>query len=983
MCHSWTRSARILSCALFALLSLPAGTAQRYTFKSYGQSQGLKNLNVDCMLEDRDGFVWLGTDNGLFRYDGARFIEFNAAQGLANPYVLALVQDSSGRLWAGTGGGLFYLDANRFHEVQYKGDSLSVGFDSSLSPLNDGRLLVVSRYHPYVVSTQSVEPIADVFPALRALDPALSTASIYSTRSQHIWLGCGKALCEVAQGALKRWTEADGVPLDDWNALFESSDGSLWARGTSRIIALPPGAARFEDRSASDSSRLFNNFYVSFAETANGQVATVASQGLAFWTDGHWRFYGAQQGFSPYPITSLLIDHSNNIWMGVAGHGMARWLGYGRWEHWTTFEGLESPIVWGVLRDRSGRIWIADDSGISVSDSSRTRFHPVTSELKSAARSMQSITEDPAGRIWAVSGQGVLLRITPGPGDHFSVQRYPDVASGHQIYADPQGRIWISTEQGLYSLDQASASSPRPVSASAQKVDLAGSPAGDVYRVVADPHGSLWAAGQSGLFTLAADGLWHSVPSAVPNLVNHITDMDFGADGSLWAVTAFARVWRITLGNGRITAAQPMTTDQISSSAALFVRSDRRGRIWIGHDRGVDVFDGNRWRLLDSQDGLLWNDVNNKAFFADPDGSDWIGTSEGLSHYLGQPVTPQQPLSAPRIESLQFATRLSLHGDTRKIPTRIPWHRTPLEIRISPLLYEHEGSVIYRYRMAGVDPDWIVTDEPSVHYPPLPPGEYTFEVVAVDPVLREVSPSTALHFVIVPRWWQTWIAHVGLVLLALILWALLWRWRVRHLLHRQQELEALVSLRTRELEERATHDGLTGLWNHKRIVELLHEELTRAKREKTPLTVVLIDLDYFKAVNDQMGHLAGDSVLRELGRRFKKAIRSYDAAGRYGGEEFLILLPHIEFPSLEFRLAALKSAVTELPIAVGDAEVTVTCSMGVAFICGDCDMTPDDALSAADKALYRAKENGRNRIEFATTGSSPHPEPHNHSPSPQ
>jgi len=173
----------------------------------------------------------------------------------------------------------------------------------------------------------------------------------------------------------------------------------------------------------------------------------------------------------------------------------------------------------------------------------------------------------------------------------------------------------------------------------------------------------------------------------------------------------------------------------------------------------------------------------------------------------------------------------------------------------------------------------------------------------------------------------------------------------------------IVSLQER-LHEMATRDPLTGLWNRGAVVALLERELPRAAREGRPLAVVLADVDHFKAVNDTHGHQAGDAVLREVARRLAGAVRPYDAAGRYGGEEFLAVLPGCGPEEAAALGERLRKAVSAGPVSAGAASVRVTASLGVAVWDGDVG-TPGALLRAADEALYRAKRGGRDRVEMA------------------
>lgn len=162
-----------------------------------------------------------------------------------------------------------------------------------------------------------------------------------------------------------------------------------------------------------------------------------------------------------------------------------------------------------------------------------------------------------------------------------------------------------------------------------------------------------------------------------------------------------------------------------------------------------------------------------------------------------------------------------------------------------------------------------------------------------------------------------------------------------------------------ELSVRATHDALTGLLNHGAIFEVLEHELSRARREQGALAVVLLDLDHFKRVNDTLGHLAGDEVLRQSAGRIQAAIRSYDSVGRFGGEEFLVVAPGIHDGAALELAGRIREAFAAQPMAVEGRAVPVTISAGVVTLKGTAGV--DRIVAAADAALYRAKEGGRNR----------------------
>jgi len=163
------------------------------------------------------------------------------------------------------------------------------------------------------------------------------------------------------------------------------------------------------------------------------------------------------------------------------------------------------------------------------------------------------------------------------------------------------------------------------------------------------------------------------------------------------------------------------------------------------------------------------------------------------------------------------------------------------------------------------------------------------------------------------------------------------------------------------MRHKAEHDGLTGLWNHMVIVERLGHEINRSLREGTPLSVVLIDIDHFKKVNDNFGHLAGDLVLKEISAIFMRSLRPYDCVGRYGGEEFLLILPKCEIESALLRAEQMRQAVESASMMDGETMLQVTASFGVASpLSSQCEA--ETVIRAVDAALYRAKSMGRNRV---------------------
>jgi diguanylate cyclase (GGDEF)-like protein len=176
-----------------------------------------------------------------------------------------------------------------------------------------------------------------------------------------------------------------------------------------------------------------------------------------------------------------------------------------------------------------------------------------------------------------------------------------------------------------------------------------------------------------------------------------------------------------------------------------------------------------------------------------------------------------------------------------------------------------------------------------------------------------------------------------------------------------QLLEAQAALR-----DQATRDALTRVWNRASILEILSRETARALREQRPLGVVMMDIDHFKTINDSHGHLAGDEALKEMAFRLSGGMRSYDFFGRYGGEEFLFVVPGCEDRHLTAYAERLRGLIEEVPFRLVGKDLPVTASFGASALMPGDEATPDQLIKAADQALYEAKRSGRNCVRYQT-----------------
>jgi diguanylate cyclase (GGDEF)-like protein len=945
--------------------------AQQFSFRPYALSEGLTNLAVGHLALGTNSDLWVGTDGGLFRYDGTSFEPMDIANGLPPDQVGGVQTDPWGGVWVNLVRGLYSRAPGNTQFAPLKIGSVNVHVDfrtpigfldsNHILALSEGRIIELARDRDQWRSVDYLSPSESA--RLNLLGPM---RRLIIASDGTLWLSCGKWLCSVAHHVVREWRSADGVSEDDWNTFLEDREGRIWVRSPQHLLVRERGASAFTQRDPplTELGEIRDN--LAMVLDSNGRLLVRTGSGMARWDQTQWKAFTFANGLPSGSVSDALLDDEGNIWLGLNGLGLWRWRNYDHLESWTRAQGLVSDKIWSLFRDPQGRLLLGTSHGCEMLDEHASRV--VKCPIRGLpSRPLRAMALDHANTLWWGFNNGEIWSSRAEDGEaHLVFPAAADRPEVSRLYFDQSGLGWVTAlDGGLFQLD--------PRARQLEKVAMPGGRA-RMYDIAEDTVGRIWVAGSKGLLRKGAEGWsWFGAHDPAGN-TTVFGSVAASPDGSVWGASdgkGLLRASASTFGDRTWVSA-----DIVAHTSVYFVRTDARGWVWLGTDQGVIVFDGHLWRRIDQEDGLIWNDTQVYGFLADTDGSVWIGTSVGLTHIRD----PEYLMRTPKPLELDVArARLGDMALAVHNRTVLPWRAdAAFDVHLSSHSFSRSGQTEFRYRLIGLSSNWFGSRSPEIHLPALDAGEYRLEVMAVDAPHARTSKTETLRFEISPPWWRTPVFRVSIFALCVLLVSLAWRWQVVKLRVRRTALEAEFRERA-ALLERATRDALTGLWNRVTILDALARETTQAQRTGIPLWVGLIDVDHFKQVNDNHGHLGGDEVLRVLARRLSAQARQGDWLGRYGGEELLLVLPGMASAEAGAAAERLRKSIAEEPFNIGGHALEVTISIGLAR-CETPVEGPEQILARADAALYDAKRTGRNRIcgltgpdeSDMTTGSRRH-----------
>jgi len=970
-------AAFLLASPVCALALDPNRAMTQYGHDVWTDQDGLPQNSIQALVQTSDGYIWMGTQEGLVRFDGLRFTVYDRRNtpALTSNSIQALLQDHEGTLWAAmeTGG------AVRYREGRFEPFGAAQGLTSDrVVCLSEGR----DRRIWFGTEGDGLSVLKDGKVTKLGAKEGLVGSAVYDVMEDAagtVWICTSKALCKMEGGRIT--PVALGISEKNWYyTLAQDAEGTVWVGSMKGLFALSGGKVRrFGKRDGLCEDHILDLLY----DPAGDCLWVGTTKGLNRLAKGRFEAFSQTDGLSNNSVTALRSDVEGNLWIGTL-HGLNRFRD-GKFYAITSRQGLPSDSVSSVCQSADGSLWVGTD-GAGVA---RLKDGVVTTFGRKEglpADVVNTLCPEPDGGVWAGVDVGGIASFKGGRFVPFA-SRDPGLQNTSLIcmIRASDGSLWIGAGAWLYRVRGTKLT---------RFTSKEGLPGRSVNCLLERRDGTLVVGSDGGGLGFLREGKFTVLTHAQGLGSDMVYALHEDASGALWAGTAGG----LSLISGgkvsTLTVAQGLFDD-----SAYVILEDSQGYLWMSCNKGV--YRARRADLQAAAEGRLGR-VECWSYGR----SDGMGTSEcngalqpsgwkmkdgrlAFATMKGVAIIDPKVIRINNRPPPVVIEEVLLEGrDTARFQHRFPPGKHRLEVRYSALSLVAPDKVRFRYRMEGFDADWVdAGNRREAVYTGLPPGAYQFRVIACnnDGVWNEKGAS--FPFTQAPRFYQTGLFIVLCVLAGVIVVGGVGALRVGSLKRRQVILERLVEERTVELaqandslreqssalheanlklERLSREDGLTGIANRRHFEEVLDMEWRRGTRTATVLSVVMIDIDDFKTYNDTLGHQQGDECLRRVAGALAGILnRAGDLVARYGGDEFVAVLPSVDAGHALALAERLRRSIEDLNMAYETAHGLhhlVTVSVGVATSTPTEGSLAEALLAEADKALYRAKDNGRNRV---------------------
>lgn len=877
----------------------------------------MSEATVNAIVQDRQGFLWFGTEGGLNKYDGYQFTVYehdpNDPKSLSDNVITSMYAGLNSVLWIGTSSGLDQLDRKTDTFVQYsqnlRGSSNLTG-KTILAIFQDqtGKLWVGTEGGGLDVVDLATNQVTEY--RHHPEDPQSlsndSVNSIYMSKEGEVWIGTDGGLdrFDPKTGSFSHSLQASTSSLSLDNApvrtTYEDNQGLMWIGTRDGLIQWDRAANRLVlyQHDPNDPQSLSDNSIRNIFEDSQGTLWIGTLRGLNQFDKIQNKFirftHDPNDPFSLSSdyIRSIFEDRSGVLWVGTSFGGLDKYArSTQKFTLYNNHPGLPNNLsdnnIWSVYEDQSKNLWIGTFfSGLNQLDLNSgkvTIYQNDPSQPTSISNNeIRAILQDHNGFMWIGTEHGGVNRYDPGTDTFLHYQNHADdptsLSSDHvfSIYEDHLGRLWVGTELGgLDRFDPASGTFIRYQNDANDPTSLSDN---NVRAIYEDHTGALWIGTERGGLNLldSQDNQFKIFrhdpkdPSSLSN--NWISSILEDENGTLWIGTiggGLERYNRSTQSFTHYTVKNGLPGDMVYG-----VLADADGNLWLSTNKGLSRFNPNAgtFRNYDVSDGLQGNQFNPAAYFQNSQGELYFGGAQGLNAFFPQqvqdnPIPPQVVITSVKIFNKTVQTDISSNETIQ-----LSYQDNFISFEFSALDYNAPGKNQYAYQLEGVDKGWVYAGTRNyANYTNLPGGNYVFLVKATNNDGVWNSQGITLRIHVSPPFWQTWwfIGIIGLTVVAGSIGA--YRLRVRDIQARNRELTKRVDQRTHEL---AAINTIVAVVN--RSLDLT--EVLNAALDKT-LEVMHMDIGLAFRVEDPASGSQEGPVLKLLAHRgvsddYVQAVRS-------------------------------------------------------------------------------------------------------------
>ncbi len=935
---------------------------------TWSSKQGLPSDNITDVLQDKRGFIWIGTFNGLVKFDGVHFEIFThkTRKDFKSNSATKLFEDSKGRMWIGTNGnGLAKYKDNKFTMYTIEKGLLS-NYINAICEDNYGMIWIGTRKGLVYLDQSGKISV----PSINGLKNNLVTMIYKDLNGKMLFAFEKSGLYELSpEGIIKSVYNNPMKKHIVLSILMEKKDKIWFGTRDNGLYVLEKGSLKHFPILDNIRVKTINNIKLGKL----GSIWICSDSGLFRFYEGKYTSYTEKNGLSNNQTVGLYEDKEGNAWIATSRGGLIK-LSESKFYTISTRHGLAHDTVNAIMRAKNGDYWIGTDRGISIYNDGNFLDNPLLEKLSKIR--IRHIIQDSTGKIWLCT-YSKLGVVTYFKGSIKTYSKDDGLSSNRCRFAleDKDGRIWIGTANGLNSIMDGK------IRTYLKKDGLE-----DTYilSLFNDSKNNMWVGTNGGGASVLKKEKFTSY-SKKDGLASDLVFSIFeDSKNNLWFTTnnGLSRYRNGTFINYSV-------KDGLIGNAVFQILEDPTGKFWMTADIGIFTADINdmdafanrkldkvNMTLYNSSDGLIGSSTPVSWGIQTSDSQIWFPTLKGIA------IVDTVSLSTNMHKPPVFIT--SINVDNKKYSSKKPLILKPdykrINIDFTALSFVVPEKVKFKYLLEGFDDDWSkTTSRRSASYTTLPPGNYTFKVIAVNNDGIWNMESAQIKIIQKPYSYQTIWFTLLLVLVFFILVFIVFFLRIRSLRQSELKLEKLIIERTKELVnskselEKANKilnrisitDSLTGLPNRRKFDAYLSSEWKRSIRLQKPISIILIDIDFFKTYNDEYGHQAGDNCLQKIASALSNSIkRSSDLMARYGGEEFVAILPESDKNAAITVAERIKKNVENLKLKHEKSSVAafVTVSSGTSTtIPGHKDLC-ETLLKKSDTALYRSKSDGRNRV---------------------